>query len=121
MDSPLFYTIIKGIRGRMSIGNIERIIKKYADKIRPDHPNFPKSCYPHMVRRTRATNMYQDGTELELISRILGHSSTETTRIYAVPSIDMMRAAMEKGNLSSDEKQAWPDDEAEMARLCGLR
>lgn len=33
----------------------------------------------------------------------------------------MMRAAMEKGNLASDEKQAWPDDEAEMARLCGLR
>ena len=65
--------------------------------------------------------MYQDGAELELISRILGHSSTETTRIYAVPSIDMIRAAMEKGNFSSDEKQAWPDDEAEIARLCGLR
>ena len=121
LDSPLFYTVIKGTRGRMSTGNIERIIKKYADKIRPDHPNLPKSCYPHMIRRTRATNMYQDGTELELISRILGHTSTETTRIYAVPSVDMMRAAMEKGNLSSVEKQAWPDDEAEMARLCGLR
>ncbi len=121
LDSPLFYTVIKGTRGRMTTGNIERIIKKYADKIRPDHPNLPKSCYPHMVRRTRATNMYQDGTELELISRILGHTSTETTRIYAVPSVDMMRAAMEKGNLSSVEKQAWPDDEAEMARLCGLR
>jgi integrase len=73
------------------------------------------------VGRTRATNLYQDGTELELISRILGHSSTETTRIYAVPSVDMMRIAMEKGKLSSDEKQAWPDNEAEMARLCGLR
>ena len=55
--------------------------------------NLPISCYPHMVRRTRATNMYQDGTELELISRILGHSSTETTRIYAVPSIDMTRGS----------------------------
>lgn len=120
-DSPLFYTVIKGVRGRMSTGNVERIIKKYADQIRPDHPDLPKSCYPHMVRRTRATNMYQDGAELELISRILGHSSTETTRIYAVPSIEMMRTAMEKGNLSTDEKQAWPDDEAEMARLCGLR
>ena len=65
--------------------------------------------------------MYQDGAELELISRILGHSSTETTRIYTVPSIDMIRAAMEKGIFSSDEKQAWPDDEAVIARLCGLR
>lgn len=120
-DSPLFYTVIKGIRGRMSTGNIERIIKKYADQIRLDHPTLPKSCYPHMVRRTRATNMYQDGTDLELIARILGHSSTETTRIYAVPSIDMIRKAMERGNPATDEKQEWPDDEAEIARLCGLR
>ena len=28
---------------------------------------------------------------------------------------------MENGNLASHEKQAWPDDETEMARLCGLR
>ena len=24
--------------------------------------NLPEHCYPHMVRRTRATNLYQDGT-----------------------------------------------------------
>ena len=106
----------------MSTGNIERIIKKYADKIRPDHPNLPKSCYPHMVRRTRATNMYQDGTELELISRILGHSSTQTTRIYATPSVEMMRKAMEHNNSAfPDEKPLWEDDESELARLCGIR
>ncbi len=61
-DSPLFYTVIRGTRGRMSTGNVERIIKKYADQIRPEHPSLPKRCYPHMIRRTRATNMYQDGT-----------------------------------------------------------
>ena len=120
-DSPLIYTVIKGRKDRMSVGNVERIIKKYANKIRPEHPDLPEHCYPHMVRRTRATNLYQDGTELELISRILGHSSTETTRIYAVPSVEMMRKAMETGNLSTDEKPLWPDDEAEMAHLCGLR
>ena len=78
----------------MSVGNVERIIKKYAPKIRPEHPNLPEHCYPHMVRRTRATNLYQDGTELELISRILGHSSTETTRIYAVPSYKVNNSQM---------------------------
>jgi len=119
--APLIYTVIKGHRDRMSVGNVERIIKKYAEQIRPEHPNLPKSCYPHMVRRTRATNLYQDGTELELIARILGHSSTETTRIYAIPSVEMMRKAMETGKLSTSEVPQWPDDEAEMARLCGLR
>lgn len=47
-----------------------------------------------MLRRTRATGLYQDGVELELVSRILGHSSTQTTRIYATPSMKMMQEAM---------------------------
>ena len=120
-DIPFIYTVIKGRKDRMSVGNIERIIRKYAEQIRPEHPDLPESCYPHMVRRTRATNLYQDGTELELVSRILGHSSTEVTRIYAVPSMEMMQKAMEKGNLATDEKPLWIDDENEMARICGLR
>ena len=120
-DAPLIYTVIKGHKDRMSVGNVERIIKKYAVQIRSEYPNLPERCYPHMFRRTRATNLYQDGTELELVSRILGHSSTETTRIYAVPSVDMMRKVMESGNLKSDEKPLWTDDETEIARICSLR
>jgi Site-specific recombinase XerD len=81
-DHLLFYTVIRGQMGAMSPGNVERILQKYADKIRPNHPDLPKHVYPHMVRRTRATNLYQNGVEIELVSRILGHSSTETTRIY---------------------------------------
>ena len=120
-DQPLFYTVIKDQMGTMSSGNVERILRKYADLIRPEHPDLPDHVYPHMVRRTRATNLYQNGVELELVSRILGHSSTETTRIYAVPSVEMMRVAMEKDNLSTQEEALWPDDEDEVARLCGLR
>lgn len=65
--------------------------------------------------------MYRDGAELELISRMLGHSSTETTKLYAIPSIEMMRNVIETGRLSTDEIPQWPDDEAEFARQCGLR
>ena len=95
--------------------------KEDSEQIRPEHPNLPKSCYPHMIRRTKSTNMYRDGAELELISRILGHSSTETTKIYAIPSVKMMRNVMETGKLATDETPQWPDDEAELARQCGLR
>lgn len=120
-EQPLFYTVIKGQMGTMSSGNVERILRKYADQIRQEHPDLPDHVYPHMVRRTRATSLYQNGVELELVSRILGHSSTETTRIYAVPSVEMLREAMEKDNLSTPEEAIWPDDEDELARLCGLR
>lgn len=121
-DMPLFYTVIKGHVGRMSPGNVERIINKYAAKTRPKHPELPEHVHPHMFRRTRATNLYQDGVDLEMVSRILGHSSTITTRIYATPSVEMMRRAMEgKADASPAEDKLWPDDEDELAKLCGLR
>jgi len=121
-DMPLFYTVIKGRIDRMSPGNVGRIINKYAAAIREEHPELPKKIYPHMFRRTRACNLYQDGVELELISRILGHSSTQTTRIYANPSVEMMRKAMEHSDSSlPNETPLWPDDEVEIARLCGIR
>ena len=121
-DKSLFFTTIHGVDNRMSPGNIERIISKYADEIRPYHPELPLKVHPHMFRRTRATNLYQNDVSLELVSRMLGHASTQTTRIYARPSVAMLQEAIEKSPyISPDEQVLWTDDEDELARLCGLR
>ena len=42
-DAPLIYTVIKGNVGRMSVGNVERIIRKYADQIRSGYPDLPNT------------------------------------------------------------------------------
>ncbi len=119
---PFFYTVIQQHTNTMSPGNVERIVKKYADITRKKYPDLPKSVSPHTFRRTRACGLYQDGVDLELVSRILGHSSTVTTRIYATPSIDMLREAMEdKTDKIPNEKPLWEGKEDELARLCGLR
>ena len=125
-DSPvtdsLFYTVIHGKPHPMSPGNVARIIDKYVRIIRPAHPDLPEKVHPHMFRRTRATNLYQSNIELELVSRILGHASTQTTRIYAKPSLEMLKAAMNQSNPELNaEEPLWPDDEDEFARICGLR
>lgn len=127
MDNPdtnlLFYTIIKGRAGGMSEGNVERFIQQYADKARESCPDIPLRVHPHMLRRTRATNLYQNGVELALISRILGHAFLDTTRVYAKPSLAMMRKAMDYVDVpqTKDEKPLWIGSEEEMAKLCGLR
>lgn len=123
LEEPLFYTKTKGLVGKMSERNVERIIKKYADEIRPDYPELPATVYPHMLRRTRATGLYRDGIELELISRMLGHSTTEVTKKYAIPSIEMMREAMERSPLSgiAEESPLWIGKENDLIRLCGLK
>ena len=54
-----------------------------------------------------------------------GHASTQTTKDhYAFPSLEQKKAVMEKGEglvISKPEKKEWPDDDNEIARMCGLR
>jgi len=125
-DHSFVYTVIHGETHRMSERNLERIVKKYADIVRKDFPDLPKNIYPHLLRRTRATGLYRDGVGIELIASTLGHASIQTTKDhYAYPSIEQKRDALEKGHVGTlslpDEEQKWPDDEEELAKLCGLR
>ena len=116
------YTVINGHVHQMSPGNVQRLINKYAEQVRVKYPDMPLKVHPHMFRRTRATNLYQNDVELELVSRILGHSSTQTTRIYAKPSLEMLKKAMEKSSgCFFDATPIWPDNEEELAKICGLR
>lgn len=119
----LFYTIIKGSISRMSAANVERFLKKYAQQVRDIYPDIPDSVHPHMFRRTRATGLYRDGVDLAIVSRFLGHAQLETTRIYATPSVEMMRKAIENiPTTSTSEQPIWSEDADEtMAKLCGLR
>jgi len=123
-QAPFFYTKIKGQVGKMSEGNVERLIKQYACKAKKECDDIPENVHPHMFRRTRATMLYQNGVELALISRILGHSSIETSKIYATPSLEMLKKAMESVETPAqlNEKPLWKSgSEKDLAKLCGLR
>ncbi len=62
-----------------------------------------------MLRRTRATHIYQKGVELALVSRILGHADLDMTRIYAQPLLAMMRHGMSSFLIAQTEdgKPLW--------------
>lgn len=115
----LFYTTINGNSNKLSTSTIETFLQKYADKVREDYPNVPLKVYPHMFRRSRATHLYQDGIPLELVSRMLGHSQIDTTKIYAKPSLEMLRKAVENENELNIQPE-W-ENEDEVAMMFGLR
>lgn len=119
----LFFTVIKNVIGMMSEGNVERFVKEYARKAQSSCSSVPDHVHPHMFRRTRATQLYQNGVSLPLVSRLLGHASLETTRLYAKPSLKMLRDAIESVETSEEKavKPIWEGDEAMMAKLSGLR
>lgn len=124
MKKPFIYTFQHGEMHRMSERNLERIVKKYADIIRKTYPELPKSISPHTFRRTRGTGLYRDGVAIEAIATIMGHASIQTTKDhYAFPSLEQKREAIEKGSgfVVVKEEKEWPDNEDELAKLCGLR
>lgn len=119
-DTPLFYTTIHSKINHMSSRNIERIIDKYTKKARKLCPDMPEKIYPHMFRRTRATGLYRDGTPIEIVSAILGHSNTEVTKIYAIPSIEQIRQALNKGQKNVKVKKLYEGKEDELRKMFGL-
>jgi len=121
-DVPFIYTVLKGKQGRMSIRNIQKLIKKYADKAKIDYTTLPDSVSPHTLRRTRGTNLYRDGVELPVVSLLLGHADTKTTKEhYASPSIEQLRnTLLKRTDIVPEEEPLWPEDEDEISRICGL-
>ena len=119
-DTPLFYTVIHEKINHMSGRNVERIVKKYADLTRKENPGLPERIYPHMFRRTRASGLYRDGVPLEMISAILGHTNSETTKIYAIPSVEQLREALSKGQIEEETEKLWEGNVDEMRRMFGL-
>ena len=119
----LFFTVIKNVAGMMSEGNVERFVKDYARQARCSCPSVPDHVHPHMFRRTRATQWYQNGVSLPLVSRLLGHASLQTTQLYAQPSLKMLREAIESVETPEQkaEKPFWEENETIMAKLSGLR
>jgi len=119
----LFFTTIKTVTAMMSEGNVERFVKEYARKAKGSCPSVPDHVHPHMFRRTRATQLYQNGVGLPLVSRLLGHALLQTTELYAKPSLKMLREAIE--SVETTEQKAkrpiWKENEAIVAKLCGLR
>lgn len=119
----VFSTRIHETFQQMSRRNVERIVQKYGKIIRKDFPEIPENMHPHVLRRSRATLLYQDGTPIEVISAFLGHASIQTTiDHYAFRSFEQTKEAMGNGTIiKSAVEPEWPDDNEEFARMCGLR
>lgn len=73
----LFVTLRKPYR-KMTKCAIEKVMRLMSERSRVD-----KHVCPHIIRHTTATQALNHGMPLEDVSKLLGHSSVDTTLIYA--------------------------------------
>ena len=110
----------------MSQDNVQRFMKTYEKKAQETNADIPH-LHPHLWRRTRSMHLYLAGVPLPLVSEWLGHSSIETTQIYARATNEMKRQAQRKlGNkedsvLKDDITFKYADNEAVLKKLAGLK
>ena len=125
---PLFYSVIKGEKNRLSDRLIRHMVCKYGTQARETCPEVPEKIHPHLFRHSRAMHLYQEGMDLTLISQWLGHVNLETTQIYAHADTEHKRKAIAAATPHDnplyahlDSERYTIDDEELLKRLVGLR
>lgn len=109
---PLFYTTTYGDKHRLSNDTVEKMIKKYADVCSSNGVTMPEKSICHMIRKTRAMDLYKSGMPLTHIQQLLGHENMSTTSgFYAFATLDTLAKSMKVANANNTSEKKWDDSE----------
>lgn len=109
-QKPLFYNARKE---RLTRAGLHYILKCYAEMARKKSTHLiPEKISCHTLRHTKAFHLLQAGVNLIYIRDILGHSSVQTTEIYARVDSKQKRDALEMAyaEVLPSETPEWSDN-----------
>ena len=105
----------------LSPDSMEKLIKNCSKKCRDNGIDMPEACHCHMIRKTRAMDLYQAGVSLEHIQQLLGHKHISTTSgFYAFASLETLSKAMKKAGSESETSEKCWMDKAMLEKLYSL-
>ena len=96
-DAPLFFSMRDGKPHSLSTDSLNLILGSYAEQARLFCQQIPQHVHCHLIRKTRAMHLHQQGMPLTIIMEMLGHQSLSTTSsFYAFATLDMIHEAIKK-------------------------
>ncbi len=89
LDDPAAPLFLSLKNKRISVRNVQVLVKKYAELTTP-----LKKITPHKLRTTFGTNLYSETNDIYVVAEVLGHKDVNTTkRHYAAISEQIKREA----------------------------
>ncbi|GGF77540.1 tyrosine-type recombinase/integrase [Wenyingzhuangia marina] len=100
MDVDTLYLFVTKRGGKMYGALVYRIINSYFSKV-----STKEKKSPHVLRHSYATDLINQGADLNSVKELLGHSSLAATQVYTHNSLDKLKQVYNQAHPRSAKKK----------------